>query len=151
MLGLSQEVMVLVVGLESLQVVSLLGVLPLVLNTGMGGVVSLRWRGGTTHALPFMVLVLLQVEGWFPHSGYRGGVCPLLTDVVGESKGKEPRRIHAYTPHQIIKRKSSKSLQENRQEKAPKITKKERTGTTHPSLEEPHRIIYTSQRGSYKV
>jgi hypothetical protein len=62
MLGLSQEVMVLVVGLESLQVVSLLGVLPLVLNTGMGGVVSLRWRGGTTHALPFMVLVLLQVE-----------------------------------------------------------------------------------------
>jgi hypothetical protein len=28
---------------------------------------------------------------------------------------------------------------------------KERKGTTHPSLEEPRRIIYTSQRGSYKV
>jgi hypothetical protein len=28
---------------------------------------------------------------------------------------------------------------------------KERTGTTHPSLEEPRRIICTSQRGSYKV
>jgi hypothetical protein len=28
---------------------------------------------------------------------------------------------------------------------------KERMGTTHPSLEEPRRIIYTSQRGSYKV
>jgi hypothetical protein len=28
---------------------------------------------------------------------------------------------------------------------------KERTGTTHPSLEEPRRIISTSQRGSYKV
>jgi hypothetical protein len=28
---------------------------------------------------------------------------------------------------------------------------KERTGTTRPSLEEPRRIIYTSQRGSYKV
>jgi hypothetical protein len=27
-------------------VVSLLGVLPLVLNTGMGGVVALSWRGG---------------------------------------------------------------------------------------------------------
>jgi hypothetical protein len=27
----------------------------------------------------------------------------------------------------------------------------ERTGTTHPSLEEPRRIIYTTQRGSYKV
>jgi hypothetical protein len=58
-LGLVQEVMVLVVCLESLQVVSLLGVLPLVLNTGMGGVVALRWRGGTVHGLPFVVLVLL--------------------------------------------------------------------------------------------
>jgi hypothetical protein len=28
---------------------------------------------------------------------------------------------------------------------------KERMGTTHPSLEEPRRIIYTSQRGSYEV
>jgi hypothetical protein len=36
------EVVVLVVGLESQQVVSLLGVLPLVLNMGMGGVVALR-------------------------------------------------------------------------------------------------------------
>jgi hypothetical protein len=61
-LGLAQEVVVLVVGLESLQVVSLLGILPLVLNTGMGGVVALRWRGGTVHGLPFMVLVLLQLE-----------------------------------------------------------------------------------------
>jgi hypothetical protein len=48
------EVVVLVVGPESLQVVSLLGVLPLVLNTGMGG--------GTVHSLPFVVLVLLQLE-----------------------------------------------------------------------------------------
>jgi hypothetical protein len=61
-LSLVQEVMVLVVGLESLQVVSLLGVLPLVLNTGMRGVVALRWRGGTVHGLPFVVLVLLQLE-----------------------------------------------------------------------------------------
>jgi hypothetical protein len=56
------EVMVLVVGLESLQEVSLLGILPLVLNTGMGGSIVLRWRGGTIHGLCFMVLVLLQVE-----------------------------------------------------------------------------------------
>jgi hypothetical protein len=61
-LSLLQEVVVLVVGLESLQVVSLLGVLPLVLNTGMGGVVALRWRGGMDHGLPFVVLVLLQVD-----------------------------------------------------------------------------------------
>jgi hypothetical protein len=61
-LGLVLEVVVLVVGLESLQVVSLLGVLPLVLNTEMGGVVALSWRGGTVHGFPFVVLVLLQVE-----------------------------------------------------------------------------------------
>jgi hypothetical protein len=54
-LGLLQEVVVLVVGLESLQVVSLLGVLPLMLNTGMGGVMAFIWRGGTTHDLPFVV------------------------------------------------------------------------------------------------
>jgi hypothetical protein len=56
-LSLVLEVVVLVVGLESL-----LHVLPLVINTGMGGVVALRWRGGTVHGLPFVVLVLLQLE-----------------------------------------------------------------------------------------
>jgi hypothetical protein len=56
------EVVVLVVGLESLQEVSLLGALPLVLNTGMVGVVALSWRGGTFHGLSFVVLVLLQLE-----------------------------------------------------------------------------------------
>jgi hypothetical protein len=56
------EVVVLVVGLESSQEVSLLGVLPLVLNTGIGGVVALSWRGGTVHDFPFVVLVLLQLE-----------------------------------------------------------------------------------------
>jgi hypothetical protein len=56
------EVVVLVVGLEKLEVVNLLGVLPLVLNTRMGGVVALRWRRGTVHGLPFVVLVLLQLE-----------------------------------------------------------------------------------------
>jgi hypothetical protein len=29
---------------------------------GMGGVVALRWRGGTIHGSPFVVLVLLQAE-----------------------------------------------------------------------------------------
>jgi hypothetical protein len=56
------EVVVLVVLLESLQEVSSLGVLPLVLNTGMGGVVALSWRGGMVHGFPFMILVLLQLE-----------------------------------------------------------------------------------------
>jgi polyribonucleotide nucleotidyltransferase len=48
----------------------------------------------------------------------------LLVDLGGELKGREPRRAHAYIPRQIPKRKASKSLQENRQEKALKITKK---------------------------
>jgi hypothetical protein len=61
-LDLVLEVVVLVVGLESLQVVSLLDVLSLVLNTGMEGVLALRWRGGTVHGLPFMFLVLIQLE-----------------------------------------------------------------------------------------
>jgi hypothetical protein len=62
MLGLVLEVLVQVVGLESLQVFSLIGILPLVLNTAIGGVVALRWRGGMVHGFPFVVLVLLQVE-----------------------------------------------------------------------------------------
>jgi hypothetical protein len=61
-LSLVLEVVVLVVGQESLQVVNLLGIPPLVLNTGMGGVLALKWRGGTVHGLPFVVLVLLQLE-----------------------------------------------------------------------------------------
>jgi hypothetical protein len=73
-LGLSQVVVVLVVGLESLQVVSLLGVLPLVHNTGMGGIVALRWRGRTIHGFLFVVLVLLLVE--------RVGFLGVVTGVV---------------------------------------------------------------------
>jgi hypothetical protein len=56
--GLFLEVVVLVVGLESLQEVRLLGILPLEFTTGMGGVVALRRRGGTVHGLSFVVLVL---------------------------------------------------------------------------------------------
>jgi hypothetical protein len=62
MVSLVQEVVVLVVGLESLQEVRLLGILLLVLNTGMGGSVVLRRRGGTVHEFSFIVLILLQVE-----------------------------------------------------------------------------------------
>jgi hypothetical protein len=56
------EVVVLVVSLESLQEVRLLGILPLELTTGMGGVLALRRRGGTVHGPSFVVLVLLQLE-----------------------------------------------------------------------------------------
>jgi hypothetical protein len=36
----------------------------------------------------------------------------LLTDLGGESKGKEQRRSQAYIPHQIPKRKASKRKNE---------------------------------------
>jgi hypothetical protein len=68
------EVVVLVVGLESLQVVRLLGILPLEFTTGMGGVVALRRRGGTVHGLSFVVSILLQAE--------RGGSLRVVTVVV---------------------------------------------------------------------
>jgi hypothetical protein len=63
-----------VVGLENLQVVRLLGVLPLEFTTGMGGVVALRRRGGTVHGFSFVVLALLQAK--------RGGSLRVVTVVV---------------------------------------------------------------------
>jgi hypothetical protein len=61
MRGLVLVVMVLVVGMESMQVVDLLDVLHLVLNTRVGKVIGLRWRGGTVHNLPFVAFIL-QLE-----------------------------------------------------------------------------------------
>jgi hypothetical protein len=72
--GLFLEVVVRVVGLESFQEVRWLGILPLEVTTGMGGVVALRRRGGTFHELSFVVLVLLQ--------GERGGSLGMVTIVV---------------------------------------------------------------------
>jgi hypothetical protein len=68
------EIVVLVVGLESQQVVSLLGILPLKFTTGMGGVIALRRRGGTVHELSFVVLVLFQAD--------KGGFLGVVTVVV---------------------------------------------------------------------
>jgi hypothetical protein len=69
----------------------------------------------------------------------------LLTDLGGESKGKNHEGfMHTPPPNpkekglEITPRKSPRKGSENHQ--------KERTGTTHPSLDEPYRIIYTSQR-----
>jgi hypothetical protein len=74
MLILVQEVVVLVVGLESLPMVSLLGALPLVINTVMGGVVAWSWKGGTVHGFLFVVFVLLWLV--------RGGSLIMVTMVV---------------------------------------------------------------------
>jgi hypothetical protein len=42
----------------------------------------------------------------------------------GESKEKEPQRVHTYFPYQIPKSKVPKTHRENHQERAPKITTK---------------------------
>jgi hypothetical protein len=68
------EVVLLVVSLESQQVVSLLGIIPLEFTTGMGGVVALRRRGGTVHESSFVALILLQAV--------RGGFLGVVTEVV---------------------------------------------------------------------
>jgi hypothetical protein len=45
-------------------------------------------------------------------------------DLGGESKAKEPRRVHMNFPHQIPKSKVLKTHRENLQERASKITTK---------------------------
>jgi hypothetical protein len=76
------EIVVLVVGLESQQVVSLLGILPLEFTTGMGGVIALRRRGGTVHGSSFIVLVLLQAA----RVGFLGVVSEVVFVVVVDAK-----------------------------------------------------------------
>jgi hypothetical protein len=72
------EVVLLVVGLESQQVVCLLGIPPLEFTTGMGGVVALRRRGGMVHESSFVVLVLLQAAS----VGFLGVVTEVVLVVV---------------------------------------------------------------------
>jgi hypothetical protein len=66
-------------------------------------------------------------------------------------KGKRTTKGSHIFPHQIPKRKVPKTHQESHQERAPKNHHQEQPGTTEQSLEEPRRVIYTYQGGSYKV
>jgi hypothetical protein len=45
-------------------------------------------------------------------------------DLGGESKTKEPQKVHTNSPHRIPKSKVPKTYRENHQERAPKITTK---------------------------
>jgi hypothetical protein len=96
------------------------------------------------------------IEGFSPRTHQTLGQrkpqnrAPFLTDFREESKGKEPRRVHTYIRPQIPKRKVPKTLQEIHQERAPKITTKNER-EHHIQTLRKGRIIYTSQRGSYKV
>jgi hypothetical protein len=57
---------------------------------------------------------------------------PLLTDLGGESKRKEPQGVHAYIT--ITKRKASNLPQENCQEKALENTEKEKRERENQAL-----------------
>jgi hypothetical protein len=61
-LGSCPLVVVQIFGMVSLQVVSLLDVLHIVINMMVGEVVASKWRGGTIHSLLFVAFVLLQLE-----------------------------------------------------------------------------------------
>jgi hypothetical protein len=52
----------------------------------------------------------------------------------GESKAKEPRRVHMNFPHQIPKSKVPKTHREIHQERAPKITTKNNRGQHNKAL-----------------
>jgi hypothetical protein len=100
---------------------------------------------------------LKGIEGFLPRTKQTLGQrkppnrASLLTDLGGESKGKEPQKgSRIYLPPnpkekglEITPRKSPRKGSENHQ--------KGKSGRTQISLEEPHRIIYTYHEGSYKV
>jgi hypothetical protein len=56
-----------------------------------------------------------------------------------------------HTPPTNPKEKGLKTTTRNSPTKAFENHQKGKTGETQPSLEEPHRIIYTYHEGSYKV
>jgi hypothetical protein len=73
-LGLVQEVVVLVVGLESLQVVSLLGVFPSCsIRDGRSRSIELERRKGPWSSFRGFGFPPVR-EGWFPQCGYHGNV-----------------------------------------------------------------------------
>jgi hypothetical protein len=66
-------------------------------------------------------------------------------------KGKRTTRGSCIHPPPNPKKKSLKTATRNLPRKASKNHQKGKMGKTHPSLEDPRRIIYTYQRGSFKV
>jgi hypothetical protein len=66
-------------------------------------------------------------------------------------KGKRTTRSSCIHPPPNPKEKGLKTATRNLPKKGLRKSPKGEIGKTHLSLEEPHRIIYTYQRGSYKV
>jgi hypothetical protein len=68
--------------------------------------------------------------------------------------GNQKKKNHEGFMHTSPTKSPRKSLEISARKSPRKVSinhQKERKGTTHPSLEEPRRIIYTSQRNSFKV
>jgi hypothetical protein len=64
----------------------------------------------------------------------------------GESKAKEPRRVHTNFPHQILKSKVPKTHRENHHERAPKITTKNNREQHNKALRNPvESFIHTKE------
>jgi hypothetical protein len=66
-------------------------------------------------------------------------------------KGKRTTNGSSINPLLNPKEKGLKIAPKKLPRKGSENRQKEEMGKTHPSLEEPHRIIYTYQRGSYQV
>jgi hypothetical protein len=60
-------------------------------------------------------------------------------------------KVSTNFPHQIPKSKVPKNTPRKSPREGTENHHQEQLGTTHPNLEEPRRIIYTSHKGSYKV
>jgi hypothetical protein len=72
-----------VVSVLGLGVVSLLGILLLVANTSMGGMIAdLGPIGATGHGLPFVVCVVLQGDVWVFHLGEMDLANPMFEQMV---------------------------------------------------------------------
>jgi hypothetical protein len=63
----------------------------------------------------------------------------------GESKAKEPQRVHTNFPHQIPKSKVPKTHQENHQERAPKIITKNNREEHNKALRNHAASIHTKE------
>jgi hypothetical protein len=66
-------------------------------------------------------------------------------------KGKRTTKSSHIFPPSNLQEKDPENTPRNPPREGSESHHKEQTGTTHPSLEEPRRIIYTYQGGSYKV
>jgi hypothetical protein len=72
-------------------------------------------------------------------------------DLGGELKAKEPRRVHTKFPPSNPQEQGPENTSRKPPREGSENNHQEQPETTQQGLEEPRRIIYTYQEGSYKV